>query len=168
MPSRYAGTEDERRVLNAYIALMRCTESLVQRLAPSLRRYSLTPTQFGVLEALYHLGSLCAGELATKTLRSSGNITLVLDQLERRRLVRRERSTEDRRKVIVHLTPQGQALVEEVLPRHVAEIVREFSVLSAQEQETLRRLCRILGTQRREDPPEDECSAIQKEEEEDS
>jgi MarR family transcriptional regulator, 2-MHQ and catechol-resistance regulon repressor len=100
-----------------------------------------------VLEALLHLGPLHACDLAAKLLRSSGNLTLVLDNLEKRNLVRRERGTADRRFISVHLTPGGRSLIEELFPRRVANIVARFGVLTAAEQEELGRLCRKLGRQ---------------------
>jgi len=65
-----------------------------------ISEYGLTTPQFGVLEALHHLGSLSLGDLADKLLVTGGNITYVMDRLEERGLVERDRSTEDRR--VVH------------------------------------------------------------------
>ncbi|HEU4753262.1 MAG TPA: MarR family transcriptional regulator, partial [Armatimonadota bacterium] len=108
MPTRYQGSEEEVRALDAWIKLLRCTESLVGRQSARLAEQGLTVSQFGALEALLHLGPLCQRELGEKLLKSSGNITMVVDNLERRGLVRRERSAEDRRYITVHLTPEGE------------------------------------------------------------
>lgn len=102
-------------------------------------------SQFGVLETLYHLGPLCPGEISTKLLRSSGNITLVLDNLEKLGLVERKRETSDRRSIRVSLTTQGSALIAELFPRQAAAIAAAFDTLSPQEQEELGRLCKKLG-----------------------
>jgi MarR family 2-MHQ and catechol resistance regulon transcriptional repressor len=114
-------------------------------LLPNLANAGLTPSQFGVLEALHHLGPMCQGELAHKILKSSGNITMVVDNLEKRGLVERQRLGDDRRFVKVHLTPQGQTLIAQVLPLHVGMVVQELSTLNHEEQDLLRRLCRKLG-----------------------
>jgi len=143
--SHYDGTEQERRALTAYITLVRCAESVTRRLSPFLSEHRLTETQFGVLEAIYHLGPLNQSQLGVKTLKSSGNMTLVVDNLEKCGLARRERSTEDRRVVLVHLTDRGRALVADMLPQHVANIVTEFDALTEEEQEEMRRLCKKLG-----------------------
>jgi MarR family 2-MHQ and catechol resistance regulon transcriptional repressor len=105
----------------------------------------LTPSQFGVLEALHHLGPLSQSEICGKLLKSGGNITLVIDNLEARNLVRRGRSPSDRRVVTVSLTDAGRELIERIFPEHVRAIVEEMGVLTADEQETLGRLCRKLG-----------------------
>jgi MarR family 2-MHQ and catechol resistance regulon transcriptional repressor len=78
-------------------------------------------------------------------------MTLVLDNLEKAGLVRRERSLEDRRMVRIFLTEAGQALIEEVLPAHVNAIFTELCVLTADEQQTLGKLCRKLGLPAQED-----------------
>jgi len=145
--AHYRGTAEEVRALNAFIKLARAAESTGARLSGLLTESGLTESQFGVLEALHHLGPLHPRQLGEKLLRSSGNITLVLDNLEKHGLVRREREVDDRRYVTVHLTPQGRELIRKVFPRHVADVVRVFSALTPAEQEELGRLCRKLGLQ---------------------
>lgn len=61
--------------------------------------------------------------------------------------MRRDRPFDDRRCIQIHLTAQGQVLIQEVFPHHVAAVVQEMSILSAAEQEELGRLCRRLGKQ---------------------
>jgi len=150
MGTHYKGTEREVRALNTYIKVMRAAESVASRLSPLVAAARLTMSQFGALEALFHLGPLCQCDLAKKLLKSSGNITMVIDNLERRGLVKRKREGEDRRFVTVHLTEKGRRLISEVFPRHVAAIVEEMSVLTKSEQEGLGHLCRKLGLKDRE------------------
>ena len=147
MGTKYPGTAEERRVLEAYIKLRRAVNAIASRGSGAMRAANLTESQFGVLEALHHLGPLCQKDLASKVLRSAGNLTTVLDNLEHRRLVERQRSREDRRIVMVCLTEDGQNLIRSALPGHVASLVDAFSVLSADEQEQLAALCLRLGTQ---------------------
>jgi MarR family 2-MHQ and catechol resistance regulon transcriptional repressor len=143
--TRYEGTAEEVRALDAYIALMRAAETTTARIHRHLAEVELTVGQFGALEALFHLGAMRQNELARKVLRSAGNMTLVLDNLERRGLVRRERETGDRRCTTVHLTAQGRRLVQRVFPRHAATVVAELRALGAAEQVELARLCRRLA-----------------------
>ena len=149
MPTHYSGSTEDQRALNTFIRFTRAANALELRLFQRSELEDLTPSQFGVLETLYHLGSLCQGELSAKLLRSTGNMTLVLDNLEKRGLVRRERGLEDRRMVMIHLTAAGQELIEAVFPRMLAAIREEFGILNAGEQEELGRLCRILGKKER-------------------
>ena len=145
-PSRYSGDRVERLALSTYLKLTRASETLWNRLAPGLQRHDLTPSQFGVLEALYHLGSMHQRDLGERILRSSGNMTLVIDNLEKRGLVRRERSVDDRRFILVHLTEEGARLIRRVFPAHAEAITRRLAVLTSEEQRALGNLCRKLGT----------------------
>jgi MarR family 2-MHQ and catechol resistance regulon transcriptional repressor len=146
MPTHYSGTREEVLALNTFIKLTRATESMMARLAQQNTHPGLTTSQFGVLEALYHLGPMCQSELGGKLLKSGGNITLVIDNLEKHGLVRRERGTEDRRFITVSLTDAGRKLIAEVFPGHVQAIIEEMSALSGEEQQELGDLCRKLGT----------------------
>jgi MarR family 2-MHQ and catechol resistance regulon transcriptional repressor len=145
MPTHYTGTRAEMRTLDTFIKLTRCTNSLLARLAERNTMGDLTPSQFAVLEALYHLGHMTQGEISTKVLKSGSNMTTVIDNLERDGFVRRERDAKDRRVIHVHLTEAGSGKVEAVLPGHVAALVEEFKILSASEQQVLGELCKKLG-----------------------
>lgn len=146
MPTHYPGTQTEIRTLDTFIKLTRCTNSVLARLSERNTLDDLTPSQFAVLEALYHLGSLTQGEVSVKVLKSGSNMTTVIDNLERDGLVRRERDKNDRRVIHIHLTEAGRDKLEAVLPVHIAALVDEFSVLTESEQETLGQLCKKLGT----------------------
>ena len=140
MGSRHRGGVEEVRALNAFIALSRAAETVTARTQAEIAKADLTESRFGVLEALYHLGPLCAAELAVKVLRSRGNLTLVIANLERDGLV--ERTTRYR---TVELTARGRRLVGGMFPRHARLVTRALGALSPREQDELRRLCRKLG-----------------------
>jgi MarR family 2-MHQ and catechol resistance regulon transcriptional repressor len=145
MPTHYQGSPDEIRSLNTFIRFTRAYESFMARLMKRGSLGDLTLSQFGVLEVLYHLGPMCQGEVSTKLLKSSGNITLVLDNLEKRDLIQRRRDQQDRRMVMISLTPAGEKKIKEVLPLHIAAIVDELSELSPDEQQVFGDLCKKLG-----------------------
>ena len=147
MATKYRGKSEEVRALNAFIKLMRAAESVMNWTQQRLKAYDLTASQFGAMESLYHLGPMCQRDVGTKLLKSGGNITMVVDNLEKRGLVTRERDPDDRRYITVTLTPAGRGLIEEVFPVHLAGIVKDLSVLSDAEQEELGALCKRLGLQ---------------------
>ncbi len=140
-------TPEKRLALGTYVKLIRASEAATARIHRHLAETRLTMSQFGVLEALLHLGPLCQKELGDKILKTSGNITLVVDNLERQGLVSRERSSADRRFVAVSLTQRGRQVIEEIFPRHIQVITEEMAILTPAEQEELGRLCRKLGKQ---------------------
>jgi len=144
MGTHHRGPENEVRALDTFIKLSRASDTLGS-VAAAYTESGLTSSQFGTLETLYHLGPMCQTEIGKKILRSSGNITLVIDNLEKRGLVRREREEGDRRRVSVHLTPEGRSTIARVFPEHVAMITAAMSALAPEEQEELARLCKKLG-----------------------
>jgi MarR family transcriptional regulator, 2-MHQ and catechol-resistance regulon repressor len=145
MPTHYSGSEEERRALDTYIKLQRCTESLNSRLQPNLESYGLTTSQFGVLEAVLHLGPLCPSQLARKVLKSGGNMTLVINNLARDGYIRKAKDLGDKRSFTVHLTAKGERKIREVFQSHLNAIRNELAVLSPSEQQELGRLCKKLG-----------------------
>src|SRR5437868_2803401 len=145
MKSRLAKSDTEDRALHTYVKLMRAAGSFTSRAHRHLEEAGLTFSQFAVLDALYHLGPLHLKDLAKKILRSSGNLTMVVDNLEKCGLVLRKQEANDRRFFSVSLTAKGRSTFEKVFPRHVQALVSEMSALSDEEQEELGRLCRKLG-----------------------
>ena len=125
MGTHYKGTSAEVLALDAFIKLMRATDSISAHLSRHTEAEGLTHGQFGVLEALLHLGPMSQRDLGAKLLRSGSNVTMVLDNLERRGLVRRTRRTDDRRAVEVALTaewpaPHHRSVSEARAPHHPA------------------------------------------------
>lgn len=135
----------QRNALNTYVKLMRATNRLTGDIHRHLQMDNLTHSQFAVLEALYHAGPLSQGELGQKILKSNANLTTVVDSLEKKQLVERERNEEDRRRVVVVLTDSGEELIARVFPRHALVVERELSRLTGAEQQLLARLLKKLG-----------------------
>jgi len=129
--------KNQRNALNLYVKLMRATNQTTNRIHRHLADDNLTISQFAVLEALYHLGPLCQGELVEKILKSNANLTTVVDSLEKKSLVKRERSHTDRRRVTVHLTSNGEKLISKVFPRHAKIVESELKFLNDVEKEEL-------------------------------
>ena len=150
MPTHHQGSPEEVLALDTFIKLSRASESLDARLSRRNSLCDLTLTQFAVMEALYHLGPMSQTEIGAKLLKSGGNITLVLDNLEKHGYAERQRCPHDRRMFTIHLTEAGRAKIGEVFPRHLASIVDEMSVLTALEQQQLGVLLKKLGLGKQE------------------
>jgi len=144
-PANREWSEEEEQALRLWIALARSYVTFSRAVACKVAEYDLTAPQFGVLEALLHLGPLSLGELAEKLLVTGGNVTYVMDRLEVQGLVERERSGDDRRVVRAHLTTKGRATIEGVFPGHVDFVRGLVESLEPEEKETLRDLLKKLG-----------------------
>ena len=147
MPTHYTGDETTRRALDAFIKISRARKVLSIQTSQLLAEYGLSESQFGALEALYYLGPMCQKEIGDKLLVTGGNMTMVINNLEKRQLVSRERAEEDRRQMVVSLTGKGQQLIAELFPQHAQNIVKLMGVLDAEQQEQLGQLCKMLGLQ---------------------
>ncbi|OQA04797.1 MAG: HTH-type transcriptional regulator MhqR [bacterium ADurb.Bin374] len=145
MSTHYAGSRKETQALDAFIKLLRAADSISRRTRDVISAAGLTESRFGVLESLHHLGPLSPGELGRKILKTAGNLTLVIDNLERDGLVERRSGLNDRRVKRVALTRAGRDLIERLLPPHAELIASEMAVLTSDEQIELARLCKKLG-----------------------
>jgi MarR family 2-MHQ and catechol resistance regulon transcriptional repressor len=132
--------------LGSFVKLRRSVNRLSARLnQPLARDHGLTETQFGVLEALHHLGPMPQARLCEKLLVSGSNLTTVIDNLERNDLVRRDANPEDRRAYLIRLSEKGKTLIAEAFPAHADRIRTLMGALTQTEQRELSRLCRKLG-----------------------
>lgn len=131
--------------LTTWVKLARAFSSFSKKSTEKIKSFGLTQPQFAVIEALGHLGSLKVGEICDKMLVSGGNMTLVLDNIEKLGYLERIPSKEDRRAIHVQLTSKGRELFEEIFKIHAEHISSLMSVLSPEEQKTLGDLLKKLG-----------------------
>ncbi|MBI9071904.1 MAG: MarR family transcriptional regulator [Melioribacteraceae bacterium] len=131
--------------LSTWVKLARAFSTINKKSVESIRSFELTQPQFSVIESLGHLGSMKVGELCDKMLVSGGNMTLVLDNLEKNDLIERIHSKEDRRAIIVQLTANGKKLFQKVFKKHAENITELITVLSEEEQIQLSDLLKKLG-----------------------
>lgn len=131
--------------LKLWVVLARAHSSIAARAAADVARHDLTLAEFGVLEALHHKGPLLLGEVQRKVLITSGGITYVVDQLEKKGLVERRPSPQDRRACFAALTRKGKSLMKRIFPEHERAMQEALSGLDAPEQRQATELLRVLG-----------------------
>jgi MarR family 2-MHQ and catechol resistance regulon transcriptional repressor len=141
----HEGDHPWQPALRTWVTLARAYAVIVRAAAKDIAGYDVSLTQYAVLEALYHKGPLPLGEISSLLLVTGGNITYVVDQLEKRGFVRRERAVTDRRVIYAALTPEGEELIERTFPRHAEFIGDLFSALGDDESHELHRLLKKLG-----------------------
>ena len=134
--SRYGVTEDEIRALESFVKMSRATEDLGAELQRSIGEMGLSPAQ------LYEL----SGVLEREPVGEREVEAAVLDTLEERGLLRRQRSDDDRRSVVVSTTDSGRRLIHRVYAVYTRRLTEMMSVLSGVEREDLGQLCERLST----------------------
>ncbi len=131
--------------LNLWVKLSRAFAVINKKAMEDIKKYGLTGPQFSVLECLGHLGRLSIGELTRKQLVSAGNMTVVVDNLEKEALVERLREPGNRRVVKVQLTLKGAKKFDDIFSNHAKYITHLMSVLTEKEQSELAKLLKTLG-----------------------
>jgi len=96
----------------AFLDLLRTTDMLSRRLVPVLKAEDLSATQYNVLRILRGAPEgLACGEIAGRMITRDPDVTRLLDRLEKRGLISRDRETKDRRTVMARITPEGLTLL---------------------------------------------------------
>ncbi len=137
--------EENTQSLKLFIVLSRATRAVHDLVEEDIRTYDLNPTEFAVLELLFHKGDQPIQQIGKKVLLSSGSITYVVDKLEKKQLLTRKSCPKDRRVTYAVITAKGTELMNEIFPRHKQAIEKIFSGLSAEEQSQLVDLLKKLG-----------------------
>jgi MarR family 2-MHQ and catechol resistance regulon transcriptional repressor len=137
--------QDQGVSLDLFIALNRASEWINAHADRDIKHYGLNRTEFGVLELLFHKGSQPLQQIGGKVLMSSGNITYVVDKLEKKEFVKRKASLEDRRLIYAEITAKGKRFIEEVFPKHAEVIDKAVNGLTQQEKQTVSQLLKKLG-----------------------
>jgi DNA-binding MarR family transcriptional regulator len=115
-----------------------------KKLQDDLERLDLTSPQFYVLATIGYAGGLPFGEIGEKMMVTVSNLTGIVDRLEEKRLVVRERDTHDRRVVRVTLTEKGLKVYKNTIPLFEKSISQFFSPLNKPQQKELASLLRKL------------------------
>lgn len=137
--------EDSKQSLKLFIVLSRAYRAINEEANKLIQTYGLNPTEFAVLELLYHKGDQPLQQIGGKILLASGSITYVVDKLEQKEYIRRVACPNDRRVTFAQITDRGKEFIEAVFPEHENKIHQLMSELSKDEKETAIELLKRLG-----------------------
>ncbi|MEH7549305.1 MULTISPECIES: MarR family winged helix-turn-helix transcriptional regulator [Bacillaceae] len=137
--------ESVEKSLKLFIVLSRAYKAINEHVNKAIQANGLNPTEFAVLELLYHKGDQPMQQIGGKILLASGSITYVVDKLEQKGLLRRIACPNDRRVTYAQITEQGKAFIEEIFPEHAKQIDALMSTLSESEKTTAIDLLKKLG-----------------------
>lgn len=101
-------------------------EAVIAPMRTKLREYQITEPQWRVMRVINDRGTTDATGLAEVGLLHAPSVTRILKELEQRKLVVRELDSNDRRRILVALSPEGREVVK-VISRHVLHVMREYS-----------------------------------------
>ncbi|NSW53928.1 MAG: MarR family transcriptional regulator [Anaerolineae bacterium] len=139
--------EEMGKPLATFLLLTHTGRQIVQSLHNEGCYGELTPSQFYTLMALEHNEGMPLSEISEKIQRSPGNMTLVIDNLEKDGLVERQRSAQDRRVVVAVLTEAGRQKIAAARRAHRTAVENRLSALTDADLDTLQHILLKLNTE---------------------
>jgi len=133
---------DDHRALRIWLRLLTCTQLIERRVRSGLReQFATTLPRFDLMAQLErHPEGLKMNELSRLLMVTGGNITAIVDQVEKEGLVERLDEPADRRAFRIRLTPAGRKTFAEMACAHEEWVVELLSGLSRREQDELLKL----------------------------
>jgi DNA-binding MarR family transcriptional regulator len=146
---------DHHASLRLWLRLLSATTRIEDTIRQRLReQFGITLPRFDLMAQLEREPQgLSMGELSRRMMVTGGNVTSIVDQLEKEQLVQRQPQPGDRRAYAVHLTPAGRATFAAMATAHESWVVELLSPLPAQQQEQLHQLLGTLKTGKPTPPP---------------
>lgn len=131
--------------LKALTILLRASRSVEKVLKQDIASYNLNPSEFGVLEYLYHKGNQPMANLCKRLLMANSSMTYVVDNLVSEGYVEKVENKEDKRSNFVKLTKKGEDYIKTIFPSHEEKIDKIFSLLTPEEVKTLSESLKKIG-----------------------
>lgn len=131
--------------LKLFIVLSRAYKAINEHVNKVIQANGLNPTEFAVLELLYHKGDQPMQQIGGKILLASGSITYVVDKLEQKGLLRRIACPNDRRVTYAQITDDGNKFIQDIFPEHAQQINKLMSSLNEEEKLQAIELLKKLG-----------------------
>jgi MarR family transcriptional regulator, 2-MHQ and catechol-resistance regulon repressor len=131
--------------LKLFIVLSRAYKAINEHVNKIIQANGLNPTEFAVLELLYHKGDQPMQQIGGKILLASGSITYVVDKLEQKGMLKRIACPKDRRVTYAQITEEGKQFIQDVFPEHAQQIDKLMSSLNESEKLEAIDLLKKLG-----------------------
>jgi MarR family 2-MHQ and catechol resistance regulon transcriptional repressor len=131
--------------LKLFVVLSKAYKAIMEQAVKDMKQYGLSPSEFMVLEVLFAKGKIPMQQIGEKVLITSGSITYNIDKLEKKDLLRRVPSSEDRRVIYAEITDAGNKLFNRIFPEHAAKIHSLMNSVSQDEQQEAIALLKRLG-----------------------
>ena len=119
---------DKNMAVKSMVVMRKAFRTIDAKVSETFKEFNLTPTQFGVMDVLNAKGRMLA---------TSGNMTVVIKNMEKKGWLTREACQTDKRAFEVDLTDEGRRIIQAAIPPHQRAIEETFSVLTPEEQAQL-------------------------------
>lgn len=140
-----ASENDVKQSLKLYIVLSRAYKAINEEMQGFYQQHKVNPTEFAVLELLYHKGRQPLQKIGSKILLASGTITYVVDKLEKRGYLTRVSCPQDKRVTYAEISAVGSEFMATIFPQHEQIIHNLVSGLNVEEKDEAIQLLKKLG-----------------------
>ncbi len=137
--------EEAELSLHLFKVLSRTYQSVIQHSIQVSKKYGFNPTEFAVLELLYHKGPQPLQVIGSHLFMVSGGVTYVVDKLEKSGLLYRQPCNKDRRVIFATLTEEGKRLMADLFPKYRASICNALHGVNTVEKKELIDLLKKVG-----------------------
>lgn len=137
--------------LKSLIVLLKSHQSLLKVVKESLKDTDINMNEFTAMEALYEKGQLTTQELVNTVLIPNSSMTYVLDILEKKNYIEKNKNDEDKRIQMIDLSSKGTAFFEKTYQKHFNHMRKVFDTLTMDEERTLQELLKKVGKRAEEE-----------------
>lgn len=142
--SEWGNTNDQTELYMKVLISIHKMESFLRTAENTvLKKYQITPMQLGVLDTLSQKGELMIQTLIDEMASTSGNMTVVIRNLDKAGYIYRKSDPSDKRRCVIGLTESGRIKLEEIMPEHMRNVA---DVLETMPDERKRMLIEIIGS----------------------
>lgn len=138
-------SEQINQSLKLFIVLSRAYKAVNEHVNKLIQGNGLNPTEFAVLELLYHKGDQPLQQIGGKILLASGSITYVVDKLEQKGFLKRVACPNDRRVTYAQISNEGKQFIDQIFPEHEQRIHELMQALTDEEKAIAIELLKKLG-----------------------
>ena len=137
--------KNDRDSLKTMIILFKAHQALTEYIKEDIKDSGFDLNEFGVFEVIYHKQKLQVHEIKEKVLVAPSSLTYILDKLQKKKLIRRERCETDGRVFFITLTDEGLKKGLEIFPKHYDNLKFIFNQLSDEESDLINSLLKKIG-----------------------
>lgn len=137
--------DNNKADIKAFTVFMKAGQSVEKLIKEDFLKKEINLNEYAILELLYHRGEQAIQVIGKRVLMGDGSITYVIDKLEDKKFLKRERSQKDRRKIFVSLTDKGKEYMDQRVIEHEVLIHKIFEDLNSEEVEQFIDLLKRVG-----------------------
>lgn len=142
--------EENKNALKPMTTLFKAHRSVLEFIKEDIKDYDFDINEFSVFEIIYHKERLMINEIKDNILIANSSLSYILNKLETKKLIEKEKCETDKRITYIKLTNKGLDLATNIFPNHYKNLKNIFNVLTKEEKESLVNITKKLGLHTKE------------------